>query len=150
MGLAILAIILGLVFLFLKLSVYKGAAIPLLVMGLLMGITGFVVFQRSDRQRIDMVYAFDMNPDRIKNEELPRMQAVLREFLLLRYIELVLLVIGIAMLFYFRPYPAKDFWKGLGLSLAIMAVVALLADFYAERRNLKYVKGLQEKIQLAN
>src|SRR5437762_4412597 len=72
------AIVLAIIFFFLlKTSFYKGAAIPLLVIGLIQLIAGTTVYKRSDNDRIRNVYAYDMNPGQLKNEELPRMQAVI-------------------------------------------------------------------------
>jgi hypothetical protein len=39
---------------------------------------------------------------------------------------------------------SNDFWRGLGLGLAIMALLALTADFFAEKRGHVYLNGLKE------
>src|SRR3974390_1876133 len=72
---------------YLKSSLYKGAAIPLLAIGLIQAIVGFTVYSRSDTQRISVVYAYDMNPGKLKNEELPRMRTVNQRFVIYRWIE---------------------------------------------------------------
>jgi len=55
MTIGIAGIAAALVFFFaLKTSFYKGAAIPLLVVGLLLGIAGFTVYKRSDEDRIQV------------------------------------------------------------------------------------------------
>jgi uncharacterized membrane protein YbhN (UPF0104 family) len=139
----IVAVILSLAFFFfLKTNFYKGAAIPLLLIGLLLGIVGFNVYQRSDEDRKRNVYAYDMNPSQLKNKELPRMKTVMRNFIIYRYTELFLLVAGAALFFYFKTNAAKTFWSGLGLALAIMALLALAADYFAEKRGKVYTDGL--------
>ena len=145
MAVGALAIVTALLSLLLsRQAYYRGAAIPMLALGLVLGIVGYTVFSRADRQRIDNVYAYDMNPGRLKQQELPRMQKVMRLFLLYRYMELVLLLIGISLFLYYRSNPAFAFWKGLGAALALMALIALAADFFAERRAAAYTRGLIE------
>ncbi|MFN8250562.1 MAG: hypothetical protein U0V75_01675 [Ferruginibacter sp.] len=131
-------------FFVLKTSFYKGAAIPLLLIGLMMGIVGFTIYNRSDADRKRNTYNYDMNPQELKTTELPRMQTVMKNFVIYRWMELALAVTGIVLFLYFRNNAAQLFWKGMGLSLAIMAAVALTADYFAEARGKIYVKGLQE------
>ncbi len=38
----------------------------------------------------------------------------------------------------------KQFWKGVGLTLTIMALLALTADYFAAQRGRIYLKGLQQ------
>ncbi len=143
-GIAIAAFIAAIVFVFfLKTSFYKGAAIPLVLIGLLMGVVGYTVYSRSDKQRTDMVYAYDMNPDKLKKEELPRMKTVMKNFVIYRYVEIVLVIAGLGMFYYFSNNPTKDFWKGLGAGLFIMSILALSADYFAERRGHVYTNGLE-------
>ena len=60
----VVAILLAIGFFFYwKTSLFKGMAIPLLIFGLLEAIAGYTIYNRSDKQRIDNVYAFDMNPE---------------------------------------------------------------------------------------
>ena len=105
-------------FFFLKTSFYKGAAIPLLLIGLLLGIIGFTVYKRSDEDRIRNVYALGMNPGELKEKELPRMEVVMKNFIVYRYVEIVLALLGIALFFYFNKNEAQSFWKGVGVALA--------------------------------
>jgi polyferredoxin len=139
----IIAIILALVFFFgLKTNFYKGAAVPLVAIGLLMGIAGYTVHARSDADRKRNVYAFDMNPGDIREKEIPRMEKVMKNFIIYRYAEIILILLGATLFFYFKNDELKTFWKGVGLTLAILAAVALSADYFAEKRGLEYLKGL--------
>lgn len=138
------AIILAAVFFFgLKTSFYKGAAVPLLIIGLLLGIVGYTVYDRSDKDRTRNVYAFDMNPNDLRDKELPRMEKVIKNFLVYRYAEITLALVGVGLFFYFNKNEAQVFWKGFGLALFIMALVALTADYFAEQRGDKYLQGLK-------
>src|SRR5258706_3793984 len=134
-------------FFFLETNFYKGAAIPFFFIGLLMGIDGYTVYQRSDPDRIRNVYDFDMNPSGLKEKELPRMKTVMRNFIIYRYTEIFLLILGAGLYIYFIRDLKNDFWRGLGLALALMSLLALVADFFAEKRGDFYTKGIESFIQ---
>jgi uncharacterized membrane protein len=139
----IISILVALVFFFgLKTNFYKGAAVPLVAIGLLMGIAGYTVYARSDTDRKRNVYAYDMNPGDIKEKEIPRMEKVMKGFTIYRYAEIALMIIGVILFFYFKKDEAQVFWKGVGITLAIMALIALSADYFAEKRGHEYLKGL--------
>ncbi len=140
----IIAILLFFIFyLSLKTNFYKGAAIPLLAIGIVQIVAGYTVYSRSDEQRISNVYAYDMDPGKIKNEELPRMKKVNKNFIIYRWIEIALLVAGILLLFLFRADQNKTFWFGLGLTLAMQAAIMLLADHFAAQRARVYTGQLE-------
>lgn len=145
MAIGITAIVLAILFFFfLKTTFYKGAAIPLITIGLLLGIVGFNVYKRSDEDRIRNVYALTMNPGQLKEKELPRMEKVMKNFVVYRYVEIVLTLLGIGLFVYFKNNEAQLFWKGLGITLAIMALLAVTADYFAEKRGGLYKKQMDE------
>jgi uncharacterized membrane protein len=123
---------------------YTGAAIPLAVIGLLLAVVGFTIYKRSDSDRIRNVYAYDMNPAELKEKEIPRMKTVMRNFLIYRYTEIILAILGIGLYIYFIRDFNNDFWRGFGLALTVMALIALTADYFAEQRGKKYLNGLEE------
>lgn len=134
-------------FFFLKTNFYKGAVIPLLLIGLLMGVVGYTIYKRSDSDRMRNVYAYDMNPSELKEKELPRMKAVMKSFIVYRYTEIFLFLVGAALYIYFIRDVKNEFWRGFGLGLAIMALVALTTDFFAEKRGKIYTKGIESFIR---
>lgn len=134
-------------FFFLKTNFYKGATIPLLLIGLLLGIVGFTVYKRSDEDIKRNIYAYDLNPSELKQKELPRMKTVLKNFVIYRYTEIFLALAGIFLFFYFRNQPDRQFWAGFGIALAVMAFLALTADYFAEKRGKIYTRGIESFIQ---
>ncbi|MCX6315836.1 MAG: hypothetical protein NTW29_00985 [Bacteroidetes bacterium] len=130
-------------FFFLKSPFYKGAAIPLFLIGCLLGTVGYTVYKRSDDDRKRNVYAYDLNPPDLKVKEIPRMETVMKNFVIYRWVEIVLLLTGIGLYIYFSRYALNPFWNGLGMGLAIMALLALSADYFAEKRGHVYLKGLR-------
>lgn len=79
MVLGIAAIVAALLFFFTgMINFYKGAAIPFLLIGLLLTVVGYTVFTRSDDDRERNVYACNMNPSALKEKELPRRRSVMK------------------------------------------------------------------------
>ncbi|HEV3222985.1 MAG TPA: hypothetical protein VGZ90_08910 [Puia sp.] len=139
------AIALALIFYFIvKTHIYRGAAIPLLVLGLVQSVAGYAVYVKSDDQRISQVYAYDMNPDQLKTVELTRMRKVQTNFLIYRSIEVGLIIAGLILIIFFRNQEGKTFWMGLGITLTLMAAELFFADFIAEKRASKYTSQLEE------
>ncbi len=128
---------------FIRSSFFKGAVIPLLLVGLIELVVGYSVYKRSDDDRIRNVYAYDMNPSELKQKEIPRMEKVNRNFVIYRWIELALLVTGLILSMVFGQNPGRSFWYGFGIALSLQAGIMLTADYFAEKRALKYTRGLQ-------
>jgi hypothetical protein len=138
------AVVIGLVFYFaMKTQVYRGAAIPLLILGLMQAAAGYAVYVKSDDQRVSQVYAYDMNPDQLKTVELTRMRKVKTNFLIYRWIEIGFFIAGIALIIIFKTEP-KTFWLGLGFTLTLMSAELFIADFIAEKRAVSYTNLLEE------
>ena len=123
---------------------WKGAAIPLACIGLLQLTVGYTVYARSDEQRVNMVYALDMNPTKLVQEELPRMQRVNKKFIVYRWVEILLLLTGIVLAIVFHASDDRRFIRGLGIALAVQAALMLGADFSAERRAIAYTNQLAQ------
>ncbi len=134
-------------FFFLKTNFYNGAAFPLLLVGLILGVVGYTIYKRSDADRKRNVYAYDMNPAELKEKELPRMKTVMKNFVVYRYTEIFLLLVGAGLYIYFIRDVKNDFWRGFGLALALMALLALVADFFAEKRGKAYTSGIESFTQ---
>ena len=140
------AIIAAIAFYFIiKSSFVKGAAWPLIAIGLIQVIVGFTVYTRSDGDRVKNVYAYDMNPGELKTKEIPRMETVNRNFVIYRWVELVLLAAGLVLILVNSRNPGGiSFWYGFGMALALQAFIMLGADYFAEKRAISYYKGLVE------
>lgn len=141
----LMSIALAIVFyFFLKTEFYKGAAYVLIVTGLVQAGVGYSVYSLSDKQRIDNVYAFDMNPDKLKTVEIPRMQKALSGIKLFLGIELVLLVAGIVLFIKNKsPHDGMySLWTGVGIALIIQALLLAGADYFAYKRAKTYFDGL--------
>ena len=143
----ITAILLGLLFIFYyKTNWLKGFGIPLLVVGIIQFTSAFVLYKTCDENRKKNVYAFDMNRDELKNIELPRIAKINNRLLVQQYLEITFLLIGAGVVFVYRNNSDKQFWMGLGLAIALQALIILTFDFIRTNRVVQYTIGLHSII----
>jgi len=127
---------------------YKGAAIPLLAIGIVQCVVGFTVYSRSNKQMNEVAYNIGMEPvSYTRTQELPRMETVMKNFVIYRWVEIAFILIGVGLIFLFRTNPDRSFWYGLGITLAIQAFLMLGADFFAERRGGVYTEELENLVK---
>ena len=128
-------------------SFFKGAAIPLLAIGLIQVVVGYSVYSRTDKQKADIAYNIGMDPvNYVKQTELPRMKTVMKSFVIYRWVEIAFIIAGLVLIFLFKSNPDKSFWYGLGIALAIQAIIMLSADFFAEQRGKTYTAELEKTV----
>jgi multidrug transporter EmrE-like cation transporter len=127
-------------FIKLKQPFYNGMAYPLIAIALIQVTVGISVYLRSpkDIERVNQIVKTDKS--KIQSEEIPRMEIVMKNFALYKWIEIVLIIVGLIMFFHFQP---ATIWKGVGLGLFFQAGLMLLLDFFAESRGKIYLQYLQ-------
>jgi hypothetical protein len=141
MGVGAAAIVLALYGWFYKADpLWKGIAYPLVIIGLIQIAVGSTVFFRTPSDILRVTEIVEKDSDRIRSEELPRMEAVLKNFVTIRYVEIAMVGIGAVLIIIFGGSP---FWKGVGAGLAVQAAVSLLLDFFAEKRGHEYFEYLK-------
>jgi hypothetical protein len=126
---------------------FKGAAIPLIAIGLLQCIVGYTVYSRTDDQKKDIAYNMGLEPvSYVKQTELPRMQTVMKNFVVYRWVEIAFIITGLIFIFLFRTNADRSFWYGFAVALTIQAVLMLGVDYFAEKRGKLYTTELQRMI----
>ncbi len=63
----------------------------------------------------------------------------MKNFVLYRYIEIALLVIGLIFYFFFEH---QSLLNGLGIGLVIQSALMLFLDYFAEKRGFEYLDFL--------
>ena len=119
-------------------SFWKGFAIPFILVSVLEIIVGITLIYRSPKDIIRVENYIKHDPSKIKTFEIPRMEKVLKNFVVFRYIEIALILAGLLIYFSFE----NTFWKGIGIGLLIQASVVLTLDYFAERRGYIYTEYL--------
>jgi hypothetical protein len=140
LGIVTLALALYFVFM-LKTSFWRGMAIPFIAVALLEFTVGITLVLRTPKDISRVENFITREPQKIETEEIPRMEKVMTQFVVFRYVEIALLIIGI-----FFMYQTKDdtLWRGIGFGLFTQASVVLILDFFAERRGHHYLKFLTD------
>lgn len=138
----VIALAMALYFIFvLKSSFWKGVAIPFIIVALLEFIVGYTIVTRSPKDIIRVETFINKEPQSIKKLEIPRMEKVMSNFVIFRFTEIALIILGMALMY---SSINDTFWRGIGLGLFIQASIVLCLDFFAERRGHHYMKYLKE------
>jgi hypothetical protein len=123
---------------------YNGVSYPFIGVALIQITVGTSVFFRSPKDILRVNEYLQADLSKIKSEEIPRMQVVMKNFVLYRWIEIILCISGFVLLF---AGAAHSFWKGVGCGLALQAGCMLLLDYFAERRGKLYSEFLSQQIK---
>ena len=127
-----------------KTSFWKGVAVPFIIVALLEFIVGYTIVTRSSKDIIRVQTYITTEPLKIQIDEIPRMEKVLGNFVIYRYVEIALIILGIVLMY---SSMNDTFWRGIGLGLFIQASIVLSLDFFAERRGHVYIVYLQELVE---
>lgn len=121
----------------------NGFIIPLVIIGFIQIAAGYTVYKRSDNDRKNNVYAYDLRPEKLHNEELPRMQKAAKSFVALKYAQLALIALSIIIILVLNDDQRKTFWVGLAMGLLLQATVSFVFDAVAEKRGKVYLEKLK-------
>jgi hypothetical protein len=139
--LGFVSILLALYFLMgVKANFWKGAAIPFILVAALELVVGFTISIRSPKDIVRVEHQMKNEPGRILTEEVPRMETVMRNFRMYRYVEITLAVCGLILMYAAGISP---FWRGIGFGLFIQSCIVLCLDFFAESRGKVYLEYLK-------
>jgi hypothetical protein len=118
---------------------YRGMAWPLLLVGIIQVVVGATVYVRSPKDIVAVTEMTASAPDQIRTVEIPRMETVMKNFVIYRYVEMALMIIGLALIIMNKDI---NFWKGAGAGLFAQATLMLVADYFAEKRGKVYWQQL--------
>lgn len=121
---------------------YTGISIPLVVIGFFQIIAGAVVARRSDFQADDLEKMLAESPTEFQALESPRMTIVMRNFVLLKWVEIAFIALGLVLILLNQE---TNFPKGLGVGLLVQGLFMLLFDLIAEKRGEKYLAFVQKQ-----
>ncbi|MCE2742365.1 MAG: hypothetical protein LW701_02120 [Fluviicola sp.] len=130
----------------LKTSFWRGVAIPFILVAMLEFIIGYTIVKRSPKDIYRVESFIKVQPSKITLDEIPRMEKVMKNFVIFRYVEICLILLGIILMY---SSLNDTLWRGIGLGLFMQASIVLSLDFFAERRGhiyLEYMKEFVEKI----
>lgn len=129
-------------FLFQAKSFLKGfayTAIPLSML-LITICAGVILRTPSDIKRVTTIAT---SPDKIKTEEIPRMNKVMRNFAIIKKVEIGIAVLGVILILVFKN---NDLIRGVATALIIEGLILLLFDHIAELRGHSYLDLLTSNL----
>ena len=118
----------------------KGIAIPLTLIAVLQLIVGTAIFFRSPKDSIRVTSYLEQSPEKIKSEEIPRMEKVMQSFKMIIIIEIILIIAGFTG---FLMITGNLFWKGVSLGIALQSLATLIMDHFAQSRGKVYLEFLR-------
>ena len=119
---------------------FKGMAIPLLVVRLIQAVVGATVYTRTDAQVAALKAQYEAAPTSFKTQELARMDTAVCSFTVYEIVEAMFIVVGLALALMRR---ARRFWRGFGLGMLLQGALMLPADLLAEDRAAAYVRQIE-------
>jgi hypothetical protein len=124
-----------------------GLAIPLAVIGVVQLAVGAHVMRSVDKLRTDAVYAFDLDPNYLRNQEVPRMTKVMNNFVYYKNLEIGIFIMGVVIMWISPLINSNNLWNGLAWGMCIQSCILLVFDFLAAQRAETYLESIQNWLQ---
>jgi hypothetical protein len=121
----------------------KGIGYSLIGIGAIGLVVGGSVYLRTDSQLEKLEKQLDTTPTEYKTFEGARMQRVITQFTILKISEISILVGGITTTV-IGATQKSDLTTGIGIGLAIDAVLLLFFDYFADARAQVYMKQITD------
>ncbi|MGA9111927.1 MAG: hypothetical protein ACLPSL_13115 [Smithella sp.] len=144
-AIGIIALAAGMYFLFsFKQPFYTGIAWPLIIIAVIQIFVGGAVFIRSpkDISRVETMYS--TNHHALTTQEIPRMETVMKNFVVYRFVEIAVAAVGIILILT-QFFGSRGL--GIGTGLFIQALLMLAADYFDMKRGQQYLVWLQELVK---
>jgi sulfite exporter TauE/SafE len=117
-------------------AIFKGMAIPLILIGLVQLSVGATISLRTPSQVGELKTLYQQDYIAFKTKEIPRMQAVLKSFKLYKTIEIIFIVVSLLLIIGL----SHGFWLGIGLGMLVQGALMLPADIFAQARGQIYMQ----------
>jgi hypothetical protein len=118
-----------------------GMSYPFIIIPTLLLTICIAVIIRSPKDIVRVNQMMQSDKEKIKTDELPRMQTVMKNFRVIKTVEIAIAVFSI---FLFLFMPTESVWRGVGLGLLMQALMMLAFDIVAESRGKEYFEYLQK------
>lgn len=121
---------------------YRTMAFPLVAIAAIQIIVGSSVYFRTDAQVADVQQQYEQAPTEMAQNEIPRMETVVKNFKIYKWVEIALLITGIVICFVTTGYTAY----AIGIGLIAQSAIMLVLDLFAEKRAEVYLDFLRSLI----
>ena len=139
-SLGFLACLISVFYLFVKKQpFYNGVSYAFIAIGLIQLVVGISIYFRCDIDTVRVLHFIEKERKSIKDYEIPRMELVMKNFMIYRWVEMALIGVGLIL---FLRCELKSLGNGLGIGLFIQASIMLFLDYLAEKRGSVYLNYL--------
>jgi len=138
--LSVFFITVSIILLFQQKAFCKGLAFTIIPFSMLLLFICIGVIVRTSKDIERMTTFYKEKPMSIQSEEIPRMEKVIKNFTIIKNVELVILIIGFAMTFL---YWSNELIRGVAVGLLIMGISLYTFDYIAESRGKAYIQFLK-------
>ncbi len=121
----------------------RGALWPVMLVGVLQLAVGVGLYARTDAQVAGLRAQHAREPAAFFAAETARMEKVQRSFVAIEWVELALLVVGVALALGRKG--STTAW-GVGTGMVVQAAVMLAFDLVAERRGAAWLEALRRAV----
>ena len=126
----------------LKTNWYKGFALPLAVFALLNTGAGFSNYKKVDVLKVRNVYNYDLHPEMLKTKELPRIKEMNRNFRVLIYVNISIIIASAFVFFYFKKKGIQQYYLGVAASLFLVSMLSVIMYYSMSTTANGYEKGI--------
>jgi|GEM_PF-4645260 len=124
-----------------KAELFQGAIPPLLVLGLMAGVVGAIIFFRTDSQVEALKKTYHEAAQTFVSEEQGRMSTVNRNWAFYKWFEIAIIICSLSGLLLASRH---DYWVGCALAALVMATFLLVFDVVSERNGRWYAAKLDK------
>ena len=114
---------------------------PLIIIAVIQLLVGGAVFIRSPKDIARVEIMCSSNHHALTTEEIPRMETVMKNFVVYRGVEIALAAVGVILIL---AQIFGSIGQGFGTGLLIQSLLMLVADYFAMKRGQLYLDWLQE------
>lgn len=114
-------------------------AVPLVVVALMQLVVGATIYLRTETQLQSLITQYESAPAQFKQDEVRRMETVMKNFDIYKVVEMVLLVLGVCLVGFLQRF---DVAAGIGAGLVLQAGFTLALDLFAQARGQDYLAAL--------
>ena len=122
---------------------YNAISYVFFAFGLVQLVVGITVYMRCDLDTVRVSHFIEKEIKSINDYEIPRMELVMKNFLIYSWTEIALIAVGVILFLFFE---SKSFGNGLGMALVVQSSVMLVLDYLAEKRGKIYLNYLMSLV----
>lgn len=128
---------------YLKLQELKWPTIIICLLSIVMLFVGYQQVANATKSRISIIYAFDMNPELIKTQELPRVEKKIITIQVLKYISVLVFLAMLWFVFFKKDKLLNSTSNAVLISFALLFLLFFSMFIFQEISTKKYAQQIK-------